>query len=100
MAEVNLPVAVLIWLMIVPMLLKIDFAALRPGAPSTGAASASRSFINWAVKPFSMALLGWLFIGWLFRALAAGRPDRQLHRRPDPPGGRTLHRDGVRLVAT
>ena len=33
-------------------------------------------FINWAVKPFSMALLGWLFIGQLFRAAAAGRPDR------------------------
>ena len=63
-AKVNLPVAaVLIWLMIIPMLLKIDFGALRPGRASTGAASASRSFINWAVKPFSMAVLGWLFIG-------------------------------------
>ena len=40
-------------------------------------------FVNWLVKPFSMALLGWIFIGMSF-ALAAGRPGRQLHRRADP----------------
>ncbi|SDB69081.1 ACR3 family arsenite efflux transporter [Belnapia rosea] len=65
-AEVNLPVAVLIWLMIVPMLLKIDLGALRQvGSHWRGIAATVG--INWLVKPFSMALLGWLFIGWLFR---------------------------------
>lgn len=64
--NVNLPVAVLIWLMIVPMLLKIDFAALRAVGQHWRGIGVTL-FINWAVKPFSMALLGWLFIGWLFR---------------------------------
>ncbi|PWJ84555.1 ACR3 family arsenite transporter [Pseudaminobacter salicylatoxidans] len=65
-ANVNLPVAMLIWLMIVPMLLKIDFAALREVGQHWRGIGVTL-FINWAVKPFSMALLGWLFIGWLFR---------------------------------
>ncbi|SES65887.1 ACR3 family arsenite efflux transporter [Oceanicella actignis] len=65
-AKVNLPVAVLIWLMIIPMLLKIDFAALR-GVGRHWRGIGVTLFVNWAVKPFSMALLGWLFLGWLFR---------------------------------
>ena len=65
-AKVNLPVAALIWLMIVPMLVKIDFAALGQVAGHWRGIGVTL-FINWAVKPFSMALLGWLFIGWLFR---------------------------------
>ncbi|WP_206020879.1 ACR3 family arsenite efflux transporter [Roseococcus sp. SYP-B2431] len=66
-AEVNLPVAVLVWLMIIPMLLKIDLAALgQLGAHWRGIAVTVG--INWLVKPFSMALLGWLFLGTLFRA--------------------------------
>jgi arsenite transporter len=65
-ARVNLPVAVLIWLMIVPMLLKIDFAALKDVGQHWRGIGVTL-FINWAVKPFSMAALGWLFIGWLFR---------------------------------
>jgi arsenite transporter len=65
-AKVNLPVAVLIWLMIIPMLLRIDFAALRGVAAHWRGISVTL-FINWAVKPFSMALLAWLFIGHLFR---------------------------------
>ena len=65
-ASVNLPVAVLIWLMIIPMLVKVDFAALREVGSHWRGISVTL-FINWAVKPFSMALLGWLFIGWLFR---------------------------------
>jgi arsenite transporter len=65
-AQVNLPVALLIWLMIVPMLLKVDPAALREvGAHWRGMAATLG--VNWLVKPFSMALLGWLFIGGLFR---------------------------------
>ena len=64
--KVNLPVAVLVWLMIIPMLVKIDFAALG-GVTKHWRGIGVTLFINWAVKPFSMALLGWLFIGLLFR---------------------------------
>lgn len=65
-AQVNLPVAVLIWLMIVPMLLKIDLGALgQVGAHWRGIAATVG--VNWLVKPFSMALLASLFIGHLFR---------------------------------
>jgi ACR3 family arsenite transporter len=65
-AKVNLPMAVLISLMIIPMLLKIDFAALRHVSQHWRGIGVTL-FVNWAIKPFSMALLGWLFIGWLFR---------------------------------
>jgi ACR3 family arsenite transporter len=65
-AQVNLPVAVLIWLMIIPMLLKVDFGALHQVKEHWRGIGVTL-FINWAVKPFSMALLGWIFIGWLFR---------------------------------
>jgi ACR3 family arsenite transporter len=65
-AQVNLPVAVLIWLMIIPMLMKIDFAALGRVKEHWRGIGVTL-FINWAVKPFSMAALGWLFIGHLFR---------------------------------
>src|ERR1700720_4586878 len=67
-AQVNLPVAGLIWLMIVPMLMKIDFAALGQVKEHWRGIGVTL-FINWAVKPFSMAALGWLFIGYLFRPL-------------------------------
>lgn len=66
LARVNLPVAALIWLMIVPMLLKIDFAALHQVREHWKGIGVTL-FINWAVKPFSMALLGWLFVATLFR---------------------------------
>ncbi len=65
-ARINLPVAVLIWLMIIPMLLKIDLRALG-GVRRHWRGVAVTLFVNWGVKPFSMALLGWLFIGGLFR---------------------------------
>ncbi|TJY58922.1 ACR3 family arsenite efflux transporter [Sinimarinibacterium sp. CAU 1509] len=65
-AKVNLPVAALIWLMIIPMLIKIDFAALSRVREHWRGIGVTL-FINWAVKPFSMAALGWLFIGHLFR---------------------------------
>ncbi len=64
--KVNLLVAVLIWLMIIPMLLKIDFAVLGEVGRHWRGIGVTL-FINWAIKPFSMALLGWLFIGYLFR---------------------------------
>ena len=65
-AKVNLPVAVLIWLMIIPMLMKIDFAALGEVRRHWRGIGVTL-LVNWAVKPFSMALLGWLFIGGIFR---------------------------------
>ena len=65
-AKVNLFVAVLIWLMIVPMLVKIDFAALGQVREHWRGIGVTL-FVNWAVKPFSMAALGWLFVGYLFR---------------------------------
>jgi ACR3 family arsenite transporter len=67
-AQVNLPVAVLIWLMIVPMLVKIDFGELHRVREHWRGIGVTL-FVNWAVKPFSMALLGWLFIGHLFRSI-------------------------------
>ncbi len=65
-AKVNLPVAALIWLMIVPMLVKIDFTALGQVRAHWRGIGVTL-FINWAVKPFSMAVLGWLFVGHVFR---------------------------------
>jgi ACR3 family arsenite transporter len=67
-AQVNLVVAGLIWLMIVPMLLKIDFAALGTVRQHWKGVGVTL-LVNWAVKPFSMALLGTVFIGWLFAPL-------------------------------
>ncbi|MDP1873799.1 ACR3 family arsenite efflux transporter [Phenylobacterium sp.] len=67
-ASVNLPVALLIWAMIIPMLVKIDFRALGGVAAHWRGISVTL-FANWAIKPFTMALLGWVFIGWLFRPL-------------------------------
>ncbi len=64
-AKVNLPVAALIWLMIVPMLLKIDFAAMAQVRRQWRGIGVTL-FVNWAVKPFSMALLAWLFIRHAF----------------------------------
>lgn len=65
-AQVNLPVAVLIWLMIVPMLVKIDFGALSRVKEHWRGIGVTL-FINWGVKPFSMAALGWFLIGNIFR---------------------------------
>jgi len=64
-AKVNLPVAILIWLMIIPMLLKIDFGVLHHVKEHWKGVGVTL-FINWAVKPFSMAFLGWLFIRVFF----------------------------------
>nr|WP_316979271.1 ACR3 family arsenite efflux transporter [Shumkonia mesophila] len=64
-AKVNIPVAVLIWLMVIPMLLKVDFGAIGQVRQHWRGIGVTL-FINWAVKPFSMAALGWLFIRYLF----------------------------------
>jgi ACR3 family arsenite transporter len=74
-AKVNLPVGLLIWIMIIPMLLRIDFAALHEVSKHWRGIGITL-FINWAIKPFSMALLGWLFIRHLFAPyLPAGQID-------------------------
>ncbi len=65
-AQVNMPVAALIWVMIIPMLLKVDLHALK-GVTAHWRGVSVTLFINWALKPFSMALLAWFFIDSLFR---------------------------------
>ena len=65
-AQVNLPVALLIWLMIIPMLLKIDLSALKE-VRNHWRGIMTTVGVNWLVKPFSMALLGWIFISNVFR---------------------------------
>ena len=65
--HINLPVAALVWLMIVPMLLKVDFAQLA-GVRRQVRGIGVTLLVNWAIKPFSMALLGWLFIRQVFAA--------------------------------
>jgi ACR3 family arsenite transporter len=64
-AQVNLPVGLLIWVMIIPMLVKIDFGALAEMKQHVRGIGVTL-FVNWLVKPFSMAFLGWLFIRNLF----------------------------------
>ena len=64
-AKVNIPVGVLVWVMIIPMLLKIDFGALHQVKAHWRGIGVTL-FINWGVKPFSMAFLGWLFIRHVF----------------------------------
>lgn len=74
-AKVNLPIAVLIWLMIIPMLLRVDFGAMRQLQQHWKGIGVTL-FINWAVKPFSMALLGWVFLRHVFADwLPAGQTD-------------------------
>ncbi len=65
-SPINIPIAILIWLMIYPMMLKIDFASIR-GVGRRPRGLVVTLLINWLVKPFSMALLGGLFLGHLFR---------------------------------
>ncbi|MCL7461789.1 ACR3 family arsenite efflux transporter [Pseudomonas sp. NW5] len=74
-AQINIPVGVLIWVMIIPMLMKIDFGALHEVREQKAGLGVTL-FVNWAVKPFSMALIGWLFIKVLFADwLPAGELD-------------------------
>jgi arsenite transporter len=74
-AQVNLPVGVLIWVMIIPMLIKIDFSAMAQVKGHWRGIGVTL-FVNWLVKPFSMALLGWIFVRHVFAAwLPAGQLD-------------------------
>ena len=67
-AKVNLPVGVLIWVMIIPMLVKVDFGALHEVRQHVKGIGVTL-FVNWLVKPFTMAFLGWLFIRHWFAPL-------------------------------
>ncbi|MDS4029870.1 MAG: ACR3 family arsenite efflux transporter [Candidatus Contendobacter sp.] len=67
-AQINLPVGLLIWVMIIPMLVKVDFGALHEVKKHMRGIGVTL-FVNWLVKPFSMALLGWLFVRHLFAPL-------------------------------
>ena len=67
-AQVNLPVGLLIWLMVIPMLVKVDFGALGEVRQHVRGIGVTL-FVNWLVKPFSMAFLGWLFIRHWFAPL-------------------------------
>ena len=67
-AQVNLPVGLLIWVMIIPMLVKVDFGALHEIRQHVRGIGVTL-FVNWLVKPFSMAFLGWLFIRHVFAPL-------------------------------
>lgn len=74
-AKVNLPVGMLIWVMIIPMLVKVDFGSLFQVKQHWTGIGVTL-FVNWAVKPFSMALLGWIFVRHLFAPyLPAGQLD-------------------------
>jgi ACR3 family arsenite transporter len=74
-ANVNLPVGGLIWVMVIPMLLKVDFGALHQVRQHWRGIGVTL-FVNWAVKPFSMALLGWIFIRHVFATyLPEGQAD-------------------------
>ncbi|NDH50872.1 MAG: arsenical-resistance protein [Betaproteobacteria bacterium] len=75
LARVNLPVGLLIWVMVIPMLVKVDFGALHQVRQHWRGIGVTL-FVNWAVKPFSMALLGYIFIRHVFAPyLAAGQID-------------------------
>jgi len=75
-SQINAPIAVLIWLMIVPMMMKIDFSALA-GVTRRPRGLLVTLFVNWIIKPFSMALLGWLFFQGLFLPLIGEELARQ-----------------------
>ena len=65
-SQINVPIAVLIWLMIIPMMMKVDFASIRKVGKKPRGLLVTL-FVNWLVKPFSMALIAWLFFRFLSR---------------------------------
>ena len=84
-AQVNIPVGVLIWVMIIPMLAKVDFGALHEVRRHVRGIAVTLA-VNWLVKPFSMALLGWIFVRHLFAPLL-------------PPGQIDSYLSGLILLA-
>ena len=95
-SQINAPIAVLIWLMITPMMMKVDFSSVRNvGRRPTGLFVTL--FINWVVKPFSMALLAWAFFRVVFAAIHHPCRSRSVHRRLHHSGRGPLYRDGLCL---
>ncbi len=95
-ARVNLVVAVLIWLMIYPMMLKVEPTCLKDvGRKPKGLALTL--VVNWLVKPFTMAALGVFFFNVVFAGLVPAEDAQAVHRRDDSARRRALHGDGLRL---
>jgi arsenite transporter len=67
-SQLNVPIAILIWLMITPMMMKVDFAAVKNVGKRSGGLMVTL-FVNWLVKPFSMALFAWIFFRHIFSGL-------------------------------
>jgi arsenite transporter len=77
-SQINVPIAVLIWLMITPMMMKVDFASLK-GVRRKPAGLLVTLFVNWLVKPFSMALLAWVFFRIIFSSfISPGEADQYI----------------------
>jgi len=95
-AQVNLPVGLLIWVMIIPMLVKVDFGALHEIRQHMRGIGVTL-FVNWLVKPFSMAFLGWLFIRQLFAPMLPAEQLDGYIAGFDSAGRGTLYRNGIRM---
>ena len=77
-SQINAPIAILVWLMITPMMMKVDFSAVR-NVGRRPAGLLVTNLVNWAVKPFSMAALAWIFFRWVFSGfLSAGDADQYI----------------------
>ena len=74
-SQINVPIAILIWLMIIPMMMKVDFGAIRNVGKRPRGLLVTL-FVNWLVKPFSMALLAWLFFRWRSEERRVGKECR------------------------
>ena len=95
-SQINVPIAVLIWLMIIPMMMKVDFGAIREVGRRPRGLFVTL-FVNWLVKPFSMALFAWLFFRYVFAAWIPPADADQYIAGVHHPRGRALHGDGVRV---
>ena len=79
-SQINVPIAILIWLMITPMMMKVDFASIRDVGRRPRGLFVTL-FVNWLVKPFSMAAIAWLFFRYVFSPLDLAGGRRPVHRR-------------------
>jgi Sodium Bile acid symporter family len=95
-SQINAPIAVLIWLMITPMMTKVDFSSVK-NVGKRPAGLLVTLFINWVVKPFSMALLAWAFFRVAFCSLHHFSRGRSVHCGLHHSGGCPLHGYGFRL---
>lgn len=96
-SHINVPIAVLIWLMIYPMMLKIDFASIASvGRKPKGLFITV--VVNWLVKPFSMAVIGWVFFKKIFFAVDWPGVGGAVHCGRHYPRGGSLHGHGVCMV--